>query len=654
MSVPTSPRSITTFSHPSSPRATITRSDTVTSSTSSTIHPHHSISRIFLNASPILFSPPPVPPPKHASRPPSIAIRPPPGRAGKPRVRPVRTRRIMSNTSDYHLNLGATGGEFELSVPGPSPPNTGGSTPTRRTFIASQPRRVIRPKVIPSSPLTPSRAPPKAVKLLGTNVPTVSLPTGSFGRCTHSKKKDHFRPLPTQTLVDIEKFFGEVPKKVRPVPKALKGGLVGVSGPDGVGDRNVGEGGEVRYKGHDGNMWLDVQEEQEFAWLMSDVPAVPSPLPLPLTAGSGVSLMKGVEGVEDGYEVVFEETSENEGEIDKWGMETFQSVLNMPKVKPAPKSIATGNKKEKMEVDVKMLTSKGKGKTNKGFREIDESFMDFGDSKPTKSKLKVDKPPRLVVPDTIHPWSTSTDSLGVITPTRSDSASSSSSSPPSPNRLGTPPLPPLTRSESPPRIKNRPPPLTLRPGKKNPNLPILSTTPDPTVHPVHLLPHSHSSSRVSQTPITPFVRPRPAPVPSTSSIPAIPAIPALPPMPIAYMPFQPTPLIPSIPSLPPMRALERRDDAYYDDPDYEDDYAYPGQYGPNGRTNKNQLSKAARLMGLDPLADPTMQNVSFFEPDSPTERTYGQAGRGGLGGKMGMRGGAGWLKKVVKKPLNRA
>jgi hypothetical protein len=54
-------------------------------------------------------------------------------------------------------------------------------------------------------------------------------------------------------------------------------------------------------------------------------------------------------------------------------------------------------------------------------------------------------------------------------------------------------------------------------------------------------------------------------------------------------------------------------------------------------------------MGLDPLEDPTMQNVSFFEPESPTNLKYGFSARGGKMG--GLKGGGAWFKKVVK-PLS--
>lgn len=558
-------------------------------------------------------------------------------------VRPIRRRRIASTTSEYHLNLGSSSGLFDTHLPGPSPPNTGGSTPTRRSFVASQPRRVVRPK-LPSSPLTPSHAPVKAAKLLGSTPGTVQ--NGSFGRSS-GKKRNHFRPLPTQTLVDIERFFGEVPRRVIAPPVTRSGKTVGPTGGAGVVgvlDRNVGHGETVRHRGPDGNMWMDVEEEQEFAWLMSDPLHVISPVPR--IDGDAMTVGPG-DGPMDGYEVVFEEASENGREVERWDMENFQSVLTMAYPQKCS-STTTSNRLTKplthtekvKDIARTVQVYVGKAKNKKGFREIDESFMDFGESRPVK---RVQETTRPVIPDTIHPWS-STDSLDIVTPSRSDS--STASSPSSPLRPSTLSIPLSPRPESPPRIKNRPPPLTLRPGKKNPNLPVISTTPDTSRQ---SRPHS-GAAHTGITPITPFVRPRPAPVPD---VPALPSL--LPTIQIPTLLTIPTvPAVPIIPFISRVPEFEPMDlhvsDDQYDDQDCSNDLAFPGQYGPTGRP-RHQQSKAARLMGLDPLEDPTMHNVSFFEPDSPSER-YSKSGFS-MATKGGMKAGKGWLQKVVR-PLVKA
>lgn len=95
----------------------------------------------------------------------------------------------------------------------------------------------------------------------------------------------------------------------------------------------IGEGSTVRHKAEDGSIWLDVEEEQEFAWLMSEIfEAIPLPLPR-LPGGSG-------------SEVLWEERSDDE---DQWGMKAFTSVLSLPKPKAGGKNRGKGESVTKLE-----------------------------------------------------------------------------------------------------------------------------------------------------------------------------------------------------------------------------------------------------------------------------------------------------------------
>lgn len=592
VSVPTSPESLRSFSIPPSPL--LARSDTITSTSSSTLRAHHSISRIFLNASPIAATPLPMPSPIRASTSLDRLSAPiPPPRSP---ARPPRVRRIASATSEYHLNLGVSSSFDSTALPGPSPPNTGGSSPHRREFLAVTKSPL---PAQPASPVTPSRAPAKAAKLLGAGIDKPAKTAAAILTRPYHKKRQNFRPLPTQTLVEIERFFGEVPRKSKALPRPPYGSkTVNATwpGPAG-GERHVGEGKTIRHMGADGNMWLDVEEEQEFTWLMSDVSfSVPSPLPVVVDA--------------QGWEVIYEETSDNGVENEQWGLENFKSVLAMSE----PQSMKSRHPFAAVGASIKEKTLAKKGK--KVMRDKEESFMDFGESKSSKNATLVNRPKRLVVPTSTLPWSSSTESLTVVTPTKSESFSSPDASPShsSRSRSASPPVRP-PRPDSPPRVRNRPPPLTLQAGKKNPNLPIVSTTPEPT----------RVEARIDATPVTPFVRPRRAPVPHEA-----PAVPAF-------------ALIPAIPILPPMPAMDAQRRDYLLDIDNN------LSFSPTLPRRRTHTSKAARLMGLDPLEDPTMQDVSFFEPESPTNPKYGLSSKGAKVGGLKVSGA--WFKKVVK-PLS--
>ena len=259
---------------PSSPSPGPSRTNTA-STLSSPIHPQKSMSSIFISF------------PDEVECPTAI-----PGKR--------RAQARPSGSSELHLGMGRFALFDESVKPGPSPPCSPISSPTKRTFKVSAPDRNVQDRSQPRSPLTPSRAPRKAAKLLGAE--------GGYTTplLRSSKKKEHFRPLPSQTLVEIEQFFGNVPRKQ---PKRAKSRQH--QGDQTVEEQRTGEGRTVRHRGEDGTMWLDVEEEQEFAWLMSEMSAPMSTLP----DRSGTD------------ELLWEEGSDDE---DSWGMESFTSVLTLP------------------------------------------------------------------------------------------------------------------------------------------------------------------------------------------------------------------------------------------------------------------------------------------------------------------------------------
>ena len=635
----------------------ITRSNT-TSSTTSTLHPHHSISRIFLEGSPIPPSPPPAVPAKSPARTSqsaliparagpaaysalSLAIPPGPSRPPRPTRSPASRSGKSSVRSDLHLNLGNVH-ESDDCAPGPSPPWSAASSPTRRAhwFDDSPPLPPLpsqcelnapcdREHALPPSPLTPSRAPSKAARLLGATVGSSPM----FTPPRHGKKKDHFRPLPNQTLVEIERFFGSVPPKPPKKPnKSLKQDASDsklskaphISGPlhlggDCLGDRNVGHGGTVRHQGEDGSMWLDVEEEQEFAWLMSETYTQPAGL-LP-----AARIDHKADGRAGSHAVLHVGTTAQAA----WGMEAFTSVLSLPKGKR-----------------VKSTSTKAK-------HCFGESFFDFGDDDadndtsirektlpvPRSARWKGQKEPmRLGVGAEAIPFSSSTESLQVVTPTKAGASSAHIRTAVTEDVYDS--LPP--RAESPPRLKNRPPPLRLAPALVDPRLPIVITTPgtsNATQSQTHAQSHSRSETRPAQSkiranaPVTPFIRPRKAPVPgplcsADSSSPRSKSaqrgyvlVPDVPPgATTAFPALYPPPTI-AIPQLPPISACGLQG-------------SLPS-LGPGGRYDEEPIE------------------ISYFELDSPTDQKpahwrHGRAATITHASTHGKGGRGGWLKKVVK------
>ncbi|WVQ79608.1 hypothetical protein IAT38_001708 [Cryptococcus sp. DSM 104549] len=572
LSLPQSPRSP---GFPKSPtRPTPKRNPSTSTARSATSpHPHATISRLFLTLPATSPSPTAMTTTIHYPYSHSMAAHCTTV-GGRTSARAKR-----SSGSSLHLGLGRFA-SYDPVVPGPSPPASPAASPTKRSFGQAIYERKPLP-TIPPSPLTPSRAPRKAAELLGAGftTPRKGKPSGS------ARPTKHFRPLPNAALTEIERFFGDVPRKASKTPPGLKtkasskSRQAAVHGAqeagNGEAERKVGEGVTVGYKGQDGSMWMDVEEEQEFAWLMSEVAAVPAPLPLVDAALARQE--RAVEGIQVMYE-------SEEGEAEKWGMEAFTSVLSLPKPR----------------VD----------KTPKKARAIEESFFDFEDTP------RVSKSRPVGETSSAHPWS--------LRHTRSHS----NPTPLSPKLSISPPMPvviPPARSSSknraaqdggyfftgagsspprgaftsgagtspgsPPRIKNRPPPLTLPQAVPSGKLPVLTATSPtarhgagaqprslPSQSTLHAQAHAHGyGERRHAAPSTPFVRPRTAPKPMASSPP--------PPMPINL-------LVPAM---------------------------------PNGMRGEREERD---------------ERPSYFEPVTPVEAAPPGGGKG-----------MGWLKKVVGRPL---
>ncbi|ORY26156.1 hypothetical protein BCR39DRAFT_542008 [Naematelia encephala] len=399
-SLPQSPRSPRSpfISPMTSPRPRSSRNASNSSSYSSA---HQSISRIFLSL-----------PAEQLSLYPATPLFP-----------HVRKYRSLSVQSELHLGLGKFTAYDETIIPGPSPPTTPGPSPTRRLF-QPQPGQAqqhitnrYQARPIPSSPLTPSRAPRKAAELLGTS--SISSRSNKMAKPV---KREHYRPLPNATLVEIQAFFGEIRKKRSSKPRTdIKLSTQKISSiSDPHRDRKVGQGATVGYKDEHGNSWLDVEEEAEFAWLMSDAPAHFS--------------ANGRQGTAE--EVIWEGS---EMEEDIWGMKTFTSVLalpNQPKTRPQPKN--------------------------------QESFLDVATTPLPRRSPKQDL-------TTVQPW---LSTPLVIPPPRTSSRPHTHTRTPSPASSSS-------SSSSSDKIKRRPSPLTLAPSKRNPKFPIVSLSPaqTPFAHP---------------------------------------------------------------------------------------------------------------------------------------------------------------------------
>ncbi|OCF74299.1 hypothetical protein I204_04670 [Kwoniella mangroviensis CBS 8886] len=520
--------------------------------------------------------------------------------------------------SSLHLGLGKFT-TYDPISPGPSPPSSPLPSPNKRIFVsestAATQTYMKKPLPHPPSPLTPSRAPRKAAALLGASVPIGSAPSrkGGGGKM-HGLSTKHFRPLPHSTLTEIEKFFGDVPNRNKKPNTPVNGSKTkskstsGVGGMDerGMGDRNVGSGETVKYKSEDGSMWLDVEEEQEFAWLLSEIFAlIPQPLP-------DLTLAK----------VKSNETTGSQEEENNWEMENFTSILSLPKPK---------------------AHSKGKSKTGKKTKVRSEnSFLDLGLDTPKLPRNNININPWTNAPShkrslsnptspssTIPKLSISSPMPALIPPPRISSKAGPSSLPNSTTSYMDQVNWSVSAAEfgsgsgsgsgsdsegstsssgfngSPPRIKNRPPPLTLKRIKPSSKLPILTaTTPSnnkidqpqtetatsvvnrsksqaiiPSDRERYNIPYTENQmAKKYEAPSTPFVRPRIAPRPNPSEV--------IPPLPISISQSQ----------------------------------------------------------------EQEQEPMSFFEPATPTEPKPKPIGNANLIGS-GNKEKKSWLKRVVRRPL---
>ncbi|KAK8864635.1 hypothetical protein IAR55_001885 [Kwoniella newhampshirensis] len=530
LSVPRSPRSPispTSFRTATGKSKPIRKASSA-STTSSRQDPHTKISRLFLS----LPDSSPSPTICH-----SFAI------ASAPNSQThsaMETKR--SSGSSLHLGLGRFRSHDPI-VPGPSPPISPAPSPTRRAFVTPENIHAKKALPLPPPPLTPSRAPRKAAELLGASHSFSRTEYRTTSSRVGRSAKKHFRPLPHSTKVEIDRFFGDVPKKKKSTNPAISGGAIGggqsksesskskLEGPIKLTDRRVGEGKSVEYEDQDGNMWLDVEEEEEFAWLMSEVlSTVPIALSPPVNIEE-TDLHVGHDG---------------EVESQKWGMETFTSVLGLPRPKQTGYINIAGTRHTKprrtkgsegsflnLDFDTPRKVSRPSVSTSpEGVTETD------GDIYPLTHPWFITKltpsPPPATAAMTLGGKTISSPMPTLIPPPRISSKQNTSISSPGSTDTDSD----TSLSSLPKKTKNRPPPLTLPKTKPNPKLPVLAaTTPcsKPVItkkkksqeqrtkatnqvtyllEPLSFKPDVSETKSAKQPPITPFTRPRTAPRPT--------------------------------------------------------------------------------------------------------------------------------------------
>ncbi|WVR06833.1 hypothetical protein IAU60_003869 [Kwoniella sp. DSM 27419] len=331
----------------------------------------------------------------------------------------VMARRQSS--SSMHLGLGHFQA-YDPIVSGPSPSTSPVPSPTQRVCVAimsgseaqspaspcATPAR--RRPALPVSPVTPSRAPRKAAKLLGADAPQ-HMPGRtalSLGRkmVPAALSGKHFRPLPNSALEEIERFFGDLPRRSDPRSRpnnAKTAGTVQRSFAQTSADptriqteRNVGSGQAVEYRAEDGSMWLGVEEEQEFAWLMSDVVAVP-PQPLPSLDSIIVHDFDGSKCTKSDRSLVATDARDASGsgprggsesdpargdEDDPWDMKAFTSVLSLPRPSASTRTTPDPSKDKK---DLKRTPFPFALRKDKS----EDSFLDLGMDEASPSKKLV-------------------------------------------------------------------------------------------------------------------------------------------------------------------------------------------------------------------------------------------------------------------------
>ncbi|RXK39866.1 hypothetical protein M231_02800 [Tremella mesenterica] len=360
----------------------------------------------------------------------------------------TRQSRSSSGQSELHLGLGKFTIYDESAKPLPSPPSSPLLSPRHL-------QKLLPPSPFTPTPMTPSRAPRKAAALLGTGA--------AYSAPVHrgKKRKEHFRPLPSSTLLEIERFFGETPRRQKKVPSGVKlnanvkAQARAHSGRDKTRD-DVGTGRRLGHVGEDGSMWLDVEEEQEFAWLMTDLvyPEYASKESKVHKAENHLVDKDGksVHKVQDGTNLeVLYETSDEEG----WGMKAFTSVLSIPKTSKK------GDNPTNLSSNITSITARRTPRPentphpwNAPLPSILLASTQHARAAAT-SRMNVGR---------LSPRSNSPESdtnSGVISAGESVGGSGSGSGSGSERRKGKP----------------RPPPLNLKPSKRNPKLPHISRTP---------------------------------------------------------------------------------------------------------------------------------------------------------------------------------
>lgn len=651
---PRSPRSLT-FASPKSPKSpALKRNPSVATSASAHVH----ISQLF-------FALPAISP--------SFTMPGP-----YPSASTLGARR--SSGSSLHLGLGRFT-SYDPICPGPSPPVSPAPSPTTRTFSNVHEHRVHYSSsactyerkplpTVPGSPLTPSRAPRKAAEFLGA-IPPATISKGGVRKHTASALKPgkHFRPLPNAAVTEIERFFGDVPRKPSKTPPGLKSkskpkpsshpfsmkpsSLSSSTGPrENVyrksDQETIGQGETVKHRALDGSMWLDVEEEQEFAWLMSDVVAAVPPAPLPSVAAvnakaKGEPETKAVEEMvrakqrrEERQRVKQLDEMDvlcgSDDESAKWGMEAFTSILSIPKpkstsAKPKPKSKFSRKEPSKTDISTSFLEMETPKRQDFSF---DISSRDITNlqlwnrhvrshSNPTPDSPKYEISDPLPLFEDIPLDFTAPRNLSPII--RGDWGFGSSELK---NGRGL--------SSSPVRVKNRPPPITLPQPVVNARLPVLTATspsdlafqspPSSTVQ-IQVEPTAAPAHTVLGTmPTTPFVRPRAAPATGHGLRAAGPS----PPPPVPLNLHNPMPPVPPIPSLPTISAVNISKS-------FEN-----GKLGPCATTASINIPGSAKPKDTREIRKREKEVlVSFFEPVTPTE----PAPPAGMKGK-------GWLKRVVK------
>ncbi|KAE8539230.1 hypothetical protein D1P53_004327 [Cryptococcus gattii VGV] len=583
-----------------------------------------------------------------------------------------------SGSSSLHLGLGRFA-SYDPICPGPSPPVSPAPSPITRTFSNVHEHNAHysssactyeqkRLPTIPGSPLTPSRAPRKAAELLGT-IPPATISKGAARKHAASALKPgkHFRPLPNTAVTEIERFFGDVPRKPSKTPPALKSkskpsyhpfAAKPSSPPTSSRSREdvyrkidretLGQGETVKHRALDGSMWLDVEEEQEFAWLMSDALTAVPPAPLPSVAAveakvkatrkaeaQAVEEMVRVMEKREGRQRVkqldeMDVLCGSDGESEKWGMEAFTSILSVPKPKSIststkPKSKFSRKKPSKTDMSISFLemeTPKHRDFDITNLQPWNRHIRSYSNPAPDSPKYEISDPIPLFE-DMPLDFTLSRD---ISTTMRTDSGSSSSSL-----KNGR------RQSSSPPRVKYRPPPITVPQPVVNNRLPVLTATsprdlvsfsPPSSRSQIEVEPIAAPAGTVSGAlPTTPFVRPRVAPAaPAPGNGLRITGSSPPPPLPLS-LPI-PMPPVPPIPPLPTISAVDVSMSSNNGKLGSSATIVSTSITGPGKPKNARETKKGAKEEKV---------LISFFEPVTPIEPAL----------PAGMKSKA-WLKRVVK------